>query len=201
MIKTWISSEKGDDKIIALANNKILKANPREAKTQEVVTNIENDTLSADILSIPFSYIRSVQLPKGKKYIQVNFGEESEEHLRICNEFKRVEIFKYFRENIPQMTYRFEKYSKIKAMQKPLIAVAVVAVLFLWTMFYAVPLSMGAEYELTGNGGSLTGIVFSLAMLGIPKICLIFGTLLLLGTYSAIVKGKNPPEIHELHRG
>jgi hypothetical protein len=200
MVKTWTSTENGNDKIIGIGHQKLYKANPVHDEMSTIVNQINNDIPSNYILSIPFSYIRSVQLEKSTNYIQVNFGHESEELFRIRDDQKRFEIFKYFRDNIPVLQYQLEKYSVLKAIRKPLIATSVVLVLYLWTMYYVIQISNGTEYELIGNGASLSGIVFSLAQLGIEKVNLIFGILILIGAYSAVRKGKNPPEIHGLVR-
>lgn len=164
MTKTWINKEKGDDLILAIGNNKLYKSNPKEGKIDLFLNNIENDVSHIDILSIPFSYLRSIQLQKDKKYIQVNFGKESEEFFRVNDELKRVEIFKYLKENIPAISYEFDKYTIFKSIKKPLIALIVILLMFIWTMYYAIQLSAGTEYELIGNGASLGSIAFAVAI-------------------------------------
>lgn len=200
MTKIWINKLKGDDRIIALGNNKIYKSNPKESKIPEFVKKIEEDESSIDILSIPFSYLRSVQFQMGKNYIQVNFGQESEERLKIQDESKRIEIFRYFKENIPGMDFRSEKYSLLKAIKKPAIAMAVALVFYLWTMHYVVQIANGVQYELVGNGFSFGAIAFSMANLGMTKVNLLFGILMLLAGYSIYKNGKNPPEVIEIYR-
>jgi hypothetical protein len=200
MTKIWINKEKGDDSLIGIGNNKIYKANPKEQKLTQFVDLIETDSAHIDILSIPFSYIRSIQFQIGKKYIKVCFGQESEEHLKISDEDKRVEIFKYFKENVPSMEFRSKKYTVIEAIKKPLIALVVALLLYLWTMHYVLEIASGTQYELIGNGGSISGIVFSLAQLGLVKVNIIFAALFSIGIFSAVKKGKKPAEILEIYK-
>ena len=111
---------------------------------------------------------------------------------------KLVEIFKYLKENIPNTIYNHEQYSAFNAGKKPLIAVAVVFILFIWTMYLVIQIQMGYEYELVGSGISISGIVLGLASLGMVNVILIFSTLLGLGLYSMIRKMKNRLTVHEI---
>lgn len=200
MTKIWINPQKGDDTIIGIGNHKIFKSNPKEDKISHFTKLIEEDSAHVDILSIPFSYIKSIRYQIGKKYISVCFGQDSEEHFRIQEENKRIEIFKYFRENIPSMEFRPIKFSVFEAIKKPLVAIVVVLLLYIWTMHYVLEIANGAQYELIGNGASVSGIVFSLAQLGFVKVNILFVILISIGVFSAVKKGKNPPEILELYR-
>jgi hypothetical protein len=199
MNKIWINTEKGDDKIIALSNNKILKANPKENMEHQYEIDIKNDVISNDVLSIPFSYIKSIQLQDNKKYIQVFFGQESEEYLKIKDDTKRKEIFDYFKDNIPLTTYRVEKYSNSKKANKPLIAGVVIFVLYLWTVYLAAEIETGSQYEVIGNQRSIASIVLVIAQLGVIKVTLIFGSLLTIAVYSYIRKIRNKANIHVIN--
>ncbi|MDX1903316.1 MAG: hypothetical protein SFU27_04085 [Thermonemataceae bacterium] len=197
MNKIWINKEKGEDKIIAIDSDKLFKINPETEKIFQYVSDIENNIISKDVLSIPFSYIKTIQYQEGKNYIQVFFGQESEEHLRVNDVLKLRAIFQYFKENIPKIEYRFEKYSAIKSARKPLRAVIVTSLLFIWTLYYA--MQIGYKYELIGSGKSITGIVFALAHLGIVNVSLIFCTLIGVGLFSMIKKMRNRPLVHKLY--
>ncbi len=198
MDKIWINKEKGDDTIIAIGNKTIYKANPKLNKITDYVSELENDTIPKDVLSIPFSYIENIQYQEGKRYVQVFFGHDSEEHIRINDLKKKLEIFKYFKENIPSTTYSFERYSAFKSGKKPMIAMFITSLLFAWTLYLAIQIEIGYQYELVGSGRSLTGIVLVLANLGIFKVILIFGSLLGIGLFSMIRKMRNRPSVHDL---
>lgn len=199
MNKTWISREKGDDKLIGIANEVIYKVNPKMDEISDYAERIKQNKISQDILSIPFSYIKSIQHQEGKKYIQVFFGHESEEHLRIKDTTKRFEVFKHFKENIPSIAYEREEYSALKAGRKPLIALIILSLLFAWTLYLAIQISMGYDYEIVGNRDSIIGLVLGIAYLGIMKVILIFGSLITLGLWSMIRKMKNRPIVHALN--
>ena len=198
MNKIWVNKEKGNDTIIAIDNEKIFKVNPKLEKLDTYVKNIEKDIVSDDVLCIPFTYIKAIQLRENKKYIQVFFGGESEEHIRIIDHHKRKEIFEYFKENIPKTNYQFVKYSPLKSAKKPLVAMTILSLLFVWTLYLAIQIQIGYEYELIGNGRSITAIVLGLAQLGIFKVILIFGSFLTIAFFSVLHKLRNRPEIHEI---
>jgi len=198
MNKIWINKEKGSDKIIALGSDRIFKISPKDESIFQYANDIENEIIAKSVFAIPFTHIRTIHLQEGRKYIQVFFGKESEEHFRVNDVNKLVEIFKYLKENIPRTTYNYEQYSALKAGKKPLIAVTVVFILFVWAMNWAIKIQMGYEYELVGNGVSISGIVLGLASLGVVNVILIFSTLLGIGLYSMIRKMKNRPTVHEI---
>lgn len=199
MNRIWRNTEKGDDKIIAIGNNMIYKANPKEDKVDAYFEKIQENNIPNDVLGIPFSYIKSIHYIEGKDYIQVFFGQESEEHLRIKDTNKRNEILKCFKETIPQSNYRLERYSAFKAAKKPLIAIFILLLLFAWPLYIAIQIAFGYEYELIGNGRSVSAIILILANLGVTRVVLIFGSLIGVGVLSTIKKIKNKPVLHEIY--
>lgn len=198
MDKIWTSREKGDDRIIASGNGMLYKANPVADKIERYVKSMKSSSVPSDVLSIPLSCIKRMCYQENKKYIQVFFGISSEEHLRINSYDRLIEIFSWFKESLPHTTYRLERYSAGKSSRKPLIAVVITSLLFAWTLYYAIRIAMGYQYELIGLGNSIQGLVLAIASLGIYKVCLIFGTLLLIGILSVIHKRKNKPTVHEI---
>jgi hypothetical protein len=126
----------------------------------------------------------------------VFFGAESEEHFIIKNKEQREEIFNYLKENIPGTSYHQVKYTPVKAAKKPLIAMVVVGVIFAWTLFLALTMEAGVEYEYhtEGTHGGTGGILLGIAGLGVAKVVLIFGGLLGIAGLSAFFKMRNPPE-------
>jgi len=198
MVKTWINREKGEDKIIAMGNEMIYKANPKADKVLDYIKDLENDVIPIDVFCIPFSYIKNIQYHEGQKYLQIFFGHESEEHFRISDSNKRLELFNYFKEHISNTAYRFEKFSASKSAKKPMIAVGIVSILFAWTLYLAIQIEMGSQYVVVGSKSSITGLVLGLANLGILEVILIFGSLVGIGLYSMIRKMRNPPPVHDL---
>ena len=195
MNKTWVNTGKEEDRIIGFGNDMIYKANPIEELITDYADKIEENELTDDVLRVPFSYIKSIQYQEGKNYIQIFFGQDSEEHLRITDNTKRLEILAHFKQNIPNVDCNFEKYSALKSGKKPLI---VVSLLFAWTLYLAIQIELGYDYELIGHGNSITGVVLGLAYLGVFKVILLFGSFITIAIWSMIKKMRNRPEVHEL---
>lgn len=138
-------------------------------------------------------------MQESKNYLQIFFGQDSEEHIRIQDEMTREAVFEYFKEHIPGATFSIDRYSRLRAGKKPLIAMAVVVGLFLWALYYAVGFDHGIQYETkSGRYDSVTGIVLAIASFGVAKTILFFGLWFALALWSFIRKAKTPPVLHRL---
>ena len=200
-MKIWRGNEKTDDKIIALIDSIIYKANPANDEIEHYISDLRQGIIpTKKTLGIPLSYIKEIRMQEGKNYLQVFFGQDSEEHVRIHDDMQRSEVFNYFKENIPNVSFTVEHYSILKAGKQPLIALLVLIILFLWTLSYAVSIEHGNQYEVTGGHyNSIAGIVLSIASFGVTKTTIVFSVFLAIAVWSFINKAKNPPVIHRLN--
>jgi hypothetical protein len=196
--KIWINEESGDDKIIAIANDKMIKANPDHFKMKDCINDFENNIIPADTFAIPFSYIKVIRLQESEKYIQVFFGKESEEYFTIKDDNKRIEVFNYLKEIFPGASCHTETYSPQKAAKKPTIAFVILIVLLTWTLYYVAQIDSGAQYEIVGSKPGMAGIMLAIASLGLIKVLLIFGSLIGIAVFSMIKKMKNLPVVHDI---
>ena len=197
-MKIWTSNDKGDDKIIALVDQRICKGNPVDVDSAAFELEMQRG-MPKGIDGFPFSYIKQINLYQGKKYIELLFGKDSTEHLRISNETKRREIFDHFKTNIPGAVFSHEKFSPLRAGKKPLIAFVVVLAIFIWTLSIAVGIESGNDYDVSGQQyRSLAGIVLAMAAWGVKNVVLVFGTLLAIAIISFIRKAKHPPVIDKI---
>ncbi|MFT3703140.1 MAG: hypothetical protein QM802_12255 [Agriterribacter sp.] len=199
-MKLWRSNEKGNDKIIAYANQSIYKVNPKENEVEDVVYNFNHQIFpSSNFMEIPLRYVKAIHMEQGKSYIEIFFGNDSTEHLRITDPSRKKEIFDFFKTNLPNSKSDTETYSKLKAGKKPLIAMIVIAALFLWTFYIATGIEHDIEYDVSGKQyHSMAGIVLVLASLGTTNVILIFGALFLIALISFIAKIKQPKVIHRI---
>ncbi len=192
-MKIWTSNEKKDDKIIALSDEYIYKGNPPSNEIGSSVFDLEMKTVPLKhFFAIPLSYISAINLQEGKKYIEVLFRGDYE-HLKIMDDKTRVEVFEFFKHNIPGASFQVIKEPKFKSIRKPLIAMTVIAVIFCWSLFIAIGMESGNKYDVTGQHyHSIAGIILLIASLGVIKIILIFGSLFFIVGISLIRKYKNP---------
>jgi hypothetical protein len=201
MAKVWTSYAKNDDKIIAFANDTIYKGNP---KNEEDIVELSLDlksglTQNSNLFEIPVSYLREIRLRDEKPFIEVFFGNEGEELLRVADKARREEIFHYLRTAIPNNETTTEKYSRLKAGRKPLIAFLVVLAIFVLTLFFAMEGESGNIYYMEdGHYNSLTGMVVALASIGVNNVILLFSILLGLAGLSFFRKAKNPPVVQRM---
>lgn len=199
-MQVWTSTEKADDKIIAFANQTIYKGNPKSEETDSVVFELKTtQNIPAELKGFPLSYIRAINLPEGKKHIELLFGKDSTEELNISNEERKQEIFNWLKANIPGAAYSIYKPTALQAGKKPLIAFVVVAILFLWTLNIALGIESGNDYEVSGQRYySIAGIVLAIASIGVKKVILVFGSLMAIALVSFIKKARNRAAIHSL---
>jgi hypothetical protein len=198
--KIWRATGKSDDKIIAFIDSTIYKGNPKEEELEYCLSDLRMGIVPTKaFFGIPLSYVKEIRMQESKNYLQVFFGQDSEEHLRIHDVTLKKELFDYFNENIPGATFSKEHYSKLKAGKQPLIAMGVVTALFLWTLYYAIGFDNGLQYETTnGRYDSVTGIVLAIASFGVIKTILFYGFWFVIALWSFIIKARNPPVIHRL---
>jgi len=193
-MKIWSSFEKGDDKIVAYLNGTIYRGNPTIDEIDAIIFNFKMQEIPIkNFTAIPSHYLKQINLDEETSYIEVLFGSESTEHLRIKDTVKKKEIFDYLKSNIPGARFYTDKYSKIRAGKKPLIAICIITLIFLWTFYIADGIENGIEYGVTGDHkNSLAGIVLGLASLGTKYIALLFGTFFVIALLAFIQKIKKP---------
>ncbi|HEY9262356.1 hypothetical protein [Chitinophaga sp.] len=196
-MKIWINPLKGEDKIIAHLNDMIYKCNPKAAEVNTVAWGLEQGVApDENMFNIPLHYINEVRWEEGKQYIQV-FFRGSEEHLTIYDEAKRREIFDYFRTILPSFSSTTIHQTAIEAGKKTLIAMGVVSVLLVVSLYFSAMVESGVEYEIRGRAGLLAAVV-GIASLGTKKVLLIYGSLLAITGISFARKAKQPRVIHKI---
>lgn len=200
MVKIWTNQGKNDDKIIAIVDEVIYKCNPKTEDTEDFVRAFRVKSIpDKETFGVPLSYIKEFIYQEQKNYIQIMFGIDSEEHLRIGDTENRKEIFEHFKNIIPHSSYHLDKYTLLRAGKKPLLALLVVSALFIWTLFIAFGMEAGTEYDVSGGHyNSFAGLVIMFASLGVKKVMFIFIPLMAIAILSFIVKVKNPPIIHRV---
>lgn len=197
-MQIWESDKKGDDKIIAFFNQTIYKANPAPGEVDSYIFKLKMNSIpEAKALEIPLNYIKEITFQEGKNYFDVQFGSNSNEHFIVSDEGRKKEIFGAFEKALP-VESTVINYSKIRSARKPLIAMVIVGLIFLWTFFLAIGVENGTDYEVAGSYRSIAGIVLVLAYLGVKKVILIFGLLMIIALISFLKKFNNPPTVHIL---
>ncbi|RZJ51479.1 MAG: hypothetical protein EOO19_00420 [Chryseobacterium sp.] len=199
-MEIWKNKNKGDDKLIVYYNNAIYKGNPKNEEIESTIYKLKTDNIApSNLMSIPLAYLKEVNFEEGKKYIEVLFGTDSSEHMTITDENKKVEIFEYLKNNIPNSENYVDTFSKFRAGKKPLIALLFISLLFIWVLYLALKIEHGNQYEIIGGHyNSISGIALGLASLGVKNVLLLFGTFFSLGIYGLITKTRRPKIVHKI---
>ena len=198
-MKIWKGNAKSDEKIIAYYDSIIYICNPKESEVENVIQNLKMNIIPTDkFTSVPLSYLKEIHLEEGKKYIEILFGGDSKEQLNINDPEIRNEIFEYFKSNIPKSIYNSDTYSKLRAGKKPLIAMTVLLLICLWTIYISNGIEQGDEYKVIGNQRSVASIVLMIASLGTTNVLLIFGIFFGIALTSFIIKTKKPKIVQKI---
>lgn len=197
-MKIWTSDQKGDDRIIAVFDQTIYKANPGTADVIDYVAQLNAHVVpKANALTIPLSYLREMVLEEGKNYFEVHFGASgSSEHFIVSDEQQRTEIFGFIRENLP-VESTLVRHSGFRAAQKPLIGMAVVAIIAALTLPAAIGIENGEEYRMEGSIRTGT-LIMALANLGVTKLMLMYGTLMTVALVAVIMKFRTSTTLYRL---
>ena len=180
MNKIWKFKESKSNKLILIRDKTIFKGNPNENDLNRLNSETTELTFLKDLFSIPYSYIKKIENQKGKTYIKIFFGNNSEEELNIENENVKNEIFEFLKSENPKLKYTAEIPSVISYAKAQLFALLSLTIIFIWSLYLAFQIESGVEYEIVGGGNpGITGIVLVLANLGSLKI--IIGYTILLG--------------------
>ena len=180
MNKIWKFKESKSNKLILIRDKTIFKGNPNENDLNRLNSETTELTFLKDLFSIPYSYIKKIENQKGKTYIKIFFGNNSEEELNIENENVKNEIFEFLKSENPKLKYTAEIPSVISYAKAQLFALLSLTIIFIWSLYLAFQIESGVEYEIVGGGNpGITGIVLVIANLGSLKI--IIGYTILLG--------------------
>ena len=201
MIEVWTSNEKGNDKLIAFANNTIYKANPKtDEETDSLARGLKSESFdSTKLWEIKTIHCKEIRLEEGKPYIEIFWNKDGEEQLRITDEYKRHKVFEFIKVNTPNSEFSIDKWNAFRAGRKPMIAFFIVLGLFLWTLFYAIEAQSGTVYYIeSGRYNSLTGIVLGLASMGLSNVIVLFSSLLAVALFAFIRKARNPPTMNTI---
>ena len=199
MIKFWTSKNNKNIDIVLIDKNSIYKGKIQFEALNNFTIQVENNKVPKGLFGIPFSYIKKIENQEGKKDIKVYFNSDSEEELTSKNSEEKNEIFNYLKEVVPNLNYSKQTPSFFKYVKPQLFALFFTSVIFIWSLYYAIQIENGVEYVLKGRGGLLS-LIFSIGLLGVVKVILLFTLLIGIGVYSLIRKNKSRSEIEQLNR-
>lgn len=199
MIKFWASKNNKNIDIVLINKESIHKGKIKFEELNNFSKQVENNKLPEGLFVIPFTYIKRIENQEGKKDIKVYFNSDSEEELISKNSEIKNQIFDYLKEAIPNLNYSKKTPSFFKYVKPQLFAIFFTTIIFLWSLYYAIQIENGVEYYLEGRAGLLS-LIYSIGLLGIVKVIILFSILIGIGVYSMIRKNNSRSEIQLLKR-
>ena len=199
MVKFWTLKNNKNVEVILIDDVNIYKGKIKAEILNHFSRQVEKNIIPEGLFSIPFSYITRIENQENKNKIKIYFGKESEEDLIFENKAVKKEVFDYLKENIHNLNYLKETPSLFKYAKPQIFAILFTLGIYLWSLYYAIEIENGVEYILEGRAG-LGAIIYSIGLLGVFKVTLLFSLLLGISVYSLIRKMKSRSEIEQLKR-
>ncbi|VXB71876.1 conserved hypothetical protein [Flavobacterium sp. 9AF] len=201
MNKIWKLNESKSNKLILIREKVIYKGNPKIDDLNRVNSETTDFSFLKDLFSIPYSYIKQIENQKGKNYIKIFFGKDSQEKLYIDNENIKNEVFEFIKSENKNLKYSSEIPSIKNYAKGQLFALLTLTGIFIWSLYLAIQIESGVEYELVGHGNpGITGVVLIISNLGSLKIIVGYIILLVLAILALKNKLKSRSETEFLKR-
>jgi hypothetical protein len=179
MQKFWKIRGSKSNKLIFIKDETIYKGNPKQEELDRLTPESTNLSFLKNIFSIPYSYIIRIENQIGKNEIKIFYGKDSEDELIVTDESTKNEIFEFIKQDNPNFKYSSELPSVFKYAKAQLFALLFLTGIFLWSLYLAIQMESGVEYEIVGGRGpGIAGIVLIIANLGVVKIVIGFVALL-----------------------
>lgn len=201
MHKIWKLKESKSNKLILIKDKTVYKGNPKNSDFDRINSETTDFSFSKDLFSIPYSYIKKIENQSGKNYIKIFFGKDSEEELYIDNEHTKKEVFEFLKQDTSNLTYSSEVPSVLKYAKAQFFAFLFTTAIFIWSLYLAIEIENGAEYEVVGGGNpGISGIIIAIASLGVFKNIMGYIILLCIIIFGLIKRLKSRSETEFLKR-
>ena len=199
MIKFWKLKRNKNTAVILINDINIYTGKVKSEDINNFSRQIENNIIPENLFSIPFSYIKRIENQENKNKIAIYYGGDSEEELIIDDKIIKAEIFDYLKNNLSELNYSKVNPSIFNYAKPQVFAILFTLGLFLWSLYYAIQIENGVEYVLKGRAG-IGSIMYSIGLLGIVKVCIIFSILIGISIYAFLKKIKSKSQIEQLIR-
>lgn len=200
MQKFWKIRDSKSNKLIYIKDKTIYKGNPKHDELNKLNSETSNLSFLENLFSIPYSYIKRIENQSGKNEIKIFFGNDSEDELIVKDKNVKQEIFDFLKTDLTNFKYSSKLPSILSYGKAQFFALLFMSGIFLWSLYLAIQIENGGEYEIIGSGRSITGIVLFLANFGIVKNIIGYIIILLIIIISLAKRLKSRSEMEILKR-
>ncbi len=196
--KIWINRKESGHNFILFHNYIHYRRKVDKDSISLVENELKHEKISDKFIGLPITYIKKIEFRDDDKFINISYGSDSVDSIEINDQPLRKEVFEYLKTNTNLKKNYIKKPGVLNRIKKPLIALLVVVVIFIYVYSIMNGLNEGYEYEIVGGrrGAGLGGIILGLAHFGLMKNILIFAPLALIAMYRIKKNLDNDSEIH-----
>jgi len=201
MEKFWKISDSKSNKLIFIREKTIYKGNPKQEDLDKLNYESTDLTFLENLFSIPYSYIKRIENQVDKNQIKIFFGKNSEEQLIIKDQNVKNEVFDFIKQDNPSFEYISELPSVFFYAKPQFFALLFTIIIFLWSLYLAIQIEKGVEYEIVGMGRpGITEMVLVIANLGVLQLIVGFIILLAIILFTLKKRLKSRSEMEILKR-
>lgn len=200
MPKFWKIPDSKSNNLILIKDKTVYKGNIKPNDLSRLNTQASHPSPLDNLFSIPYSYIRRIENQAGKNEIKIYFGNDSIEELIVKDKAIKQEIFDYLKSDLSDFKYATRMPSILNYGRPQFFALLLMTAIFIWSLYLAIQIENGVEYELIGSGRSISAIVLMLANLGTAKNVMGFLIVLSIIFFSLKRRLKSRSEIEILER-
>ncbi|WP_196894413.1 hypothetical protein [Aureivirga marina] len=157
----------------------------------EIINNLNKGIIPKKLFSLPFSYIKSVELASNSNKILFKFNESSEEEIIVLEEKIRDEIFEYLKNEMTDFEYELKIPSLISYTKAQLFAILFSIGFFFLSYTAAIKLESG---EVLHSKRKITSLIYTIASIGSENVIKLFSVLILIAILSFILKFRKRTE-------
>lgn len=194
MHKVFISGSGEKVKVLVITDSYIYTGKTKQKIIDKDILDTEQSLNTEGLFSIPFNYFYAVSWHVDTPYIVIH-SKGAKEHFSVDNMEQAQEILKYFKFVFPGKKYYIDHPSFIKRARPPLIAIAVIGVIFASSLVLSFNFEAINERTPTLHN-SVLNLLYALSSMGPLKLTIVTLCVLLIPIARLIYLQKNPRVIH-----
>ncbi len=195
MIEYWLLKDT-KNKVVICSDDTVYFGSPKNLNINEFQDNINQGKVPNDLFGLPYSYIHEIKNQDGVPKLSITYNKNSEEEIYSKEVQVKNEIFHTLQEKMTSCVNETKRPSIWKYAKPQILGLLLPMALFLWTLFLAIEIENGFEYEVGEGNKGLGGLILGIAHQGVKNVSFGYSLIFILGLTSFIKRIKSRSTIH-----
>ena len=185
--KVWTNYKDKEDNFIVYSSSILYRIKVKTNQYQEIIDELNSNTINANFIGIPISYIKKIDFKETNSYLKLYYGKNSVDTIKISDKNTRKAIFDYLGKYVRTSRQEVIKSSFFRRTRKPLIAFILLIIALFFVMTIKSGLESSYEFEFaTMSSQIIGGLLVAIANLDSKIQGAIFISLSLISLYRII---------------